>query len=174
MIGSIIGGATSVLGGLFGGIGARKAAKNARKITENQLKENEAWYNKNYNQDYTTRSDAQALLKNAREQAKKQYKIANNTSVISGATPESTALQKSSGNDLYANTLSGINQYADRYKQGIMDRYLDTKSALNNRQYNSYMNQSQQWANVASNALGAGMGAMAADGFDFDFNKKRE
>ncbi len=171
MIGSIIGGATSALGGLFGGIGARRAAKKARNITNTQLKENEAWYNKNYNQDYTTRSDAQALLGKAREQAKRQYKIADNTGVISGATPEATALQKAAGNQMYANTLSGINQYADRYKQGIMDRYLNTKAELNNRQYNSYMNQSQQWANMATNALTAGMGAMQADGFDFDFNK---
>ena len=79
MIGSIVGAASSLASGIAGGIKARKAARKANAVLDKQAKENEDWFNRRYNEDYTQSAEAQAALTKARELADEQYRKASGT-----------------------------------------------------------------------------------------------
>lgn len=50
MIGSIVGGAMKLGAGIFGGISAARAMRNVKSNLEQQKKDNQNWYDKNYNE----------------------------------------------------------------------------------------------------------------------------
>ena len=94
MIGAIVGAASSLASGIAGGIKARKAARKANAVLDKQAKENEDWFNRRYNEDYTQSAEAQAALTKARELADEQYRKASGTAAVVGATDESVAQAK--------------------------------------------------------------------------------
>lgn len=146
-----VGAAAGALGSIMGGIGAARQMKKARGVLENQLKENQEWFDREYNQDYTQRADAQAMLNRVRGQADQQYKRAEQMAAITGATDESLAMQKAAANDMYAQTLTGLGEQASRFKEGIMNRFLDTRASLNDKKYNTYLQQADQWQQMGAN-----------------------
>ena len=101
MIGAAIGAATGLAGSIFGGIKARKAAKRARKALDKADRENQEWYNRRYNEDYTQSAEAQAALTKARDYAMEQYRNARGAAAVGGATDESVAQQKATAMSLY-------------------------------------------------------------------------
>ena len=58
LIGSAIGAANSI----FGGIKASKAMKKAKRNVEGSTAKNQDWYDRRYNEDATQRADAQRIL----------------------------------------------------------------------------------------------------------------
>ena len=50
-----------------------QAARKQREIIDTQKKDNEAWYNRNYYEDSTQRSDAQRAMQMARDAMKSRY-----------------------------------------------------------------------------------------------------
>lgn len=158
MIGAAIGAGVKVAGAIAGAIGGAQQMKKARKVLDGQRQDNQTWFDKEYNQDFTQRADTQALLNNVRTQADAQYKRAEQTAAITGATDESLAMQKGNANDMYAETISGINQQADAHKQSIMNRFLDTRSELANAELDTYKQGAQNYQNLAQNAGEAGKG----------------
>ena len=61
MIGSIVGAASSLASGIAGGIKARKAARKANAVLDKQAKENEDWFNRRYNEDYTQSAEGEVI-----------------------------------------------------------------------------------------------------------------
>ncbi len=61
-LGSTIGGALGIGASIFGGISASKAMKKVKESLEGQMKENQNWYDRRYNEDATQRADAQRIL----------------------------------------------------------------------------------------------------------------
>lgn len=151
VLGGAIGAGIGALGSIMSGIGSARQLKKARGVLEDQSKENQAWFDKEYNQDYTQRADAQAMLGRVRQQADNQYRRAEQMAAVTGATDESLAMQKAGANDMYAQTLTGLGEQASRFKEGVMNRFLDTRANLNQRQYDSYVQGAQQWQQVGAN-----------------------
>lgn len=156
MIGAAIGAGVQVAGAIAGAIGGAQQMKKARKAIGQQQQDNQTWFDKEYNQDFTQRADTQALLNNVRTQTDAQYKRAEQTAAITGATDESLAMQKGNANTMYADTISNINQQADAHKESIMNRYLDTRTELANAEVETYKQGSQNYQNLAANAGKAG------------------
>ena len=165
MMGGAIGAGIGILGSVAGAIGSSRRMKKARGVLQEQQRENQAWFDKEYNRDYTQRADAQALLERVRQQADNQYKRAEQMAAVTGATGESLAMQKAAANDMYAQTLTGLGEQASRFKEGVMNRFLDTRSQLNGRQYDSYVQGAQQWQQTAANAgqMASGIGGLFQD-----------
>lgn len=59
---SLIGAGVKAAGSIYGGIKASKAIREQKRNIENQLRENQDWYDQRYNEDATQRADAQRLL----------------------------------------------------------------------------------------------------------------
>ena len=87
----LIGSAIGAAGAIFGGLKASEAMKNVANSINDQMKDNQAWYDRRYNEDATQRADAQRLLQMTEESIKKRNRQAAGTAaalcVKSGRTP---------------------------------------------------------------------------------------
>lgn len=128
MIGSIIGAASSLVSGIAGGIKARKAARKANAVLDKHAKENEEWFNRRYNEDYTQSAEAQAALNRARELADEQYKNTSGTAAVVGATDEAIAQAKKAANEVISDTAGSIASNATARKDAVESQYLGTKN----------------------------------------------
>lgn len=132
MIGSIIGGAMKIGGAIFGGIKAAKAAKRVKENIKQQQAENEAWYDRRYNEDATQRSDAQALLRMTEDSIKNRNRQAAGTQAVMGGTEESVAAARAANNQALTSAVTGINTAAEARKTEIENTYMQKDASLNN------------------------------------------
>lgn len=149
MIGSILSGAMKIGSSIFGGIKASKEAKKQEKMIQQQKQENEAWYNRRYNEDATQRADAQRMLTYVQDTIKSQNRQASATAAVAGGTAASVAAQKAANNSIVANAASTINAQANARKDAIEQQYQNNKDALTNKQ----IELSQNKANAITQAV---------------------
>lgn len=147
-----VGSAFGVLGNVLSGIGSAKQRKKQQELINNQIQENENIFNRDYYQDILNRSDVQNLLRNTRNRIADANKIASNTAVVTGATPESIAAQKKNYAKAYSDLVSNIASQSSLLKQQAQDKYLYNKNILLGKQADLYNDRASQWGNVASNA----------------------
>lgn len=143
------------------GYGAIKEGQERKRMAGERQKwgaENEALFNADYYSDYTKRADSQNIIRQLRDQMKKQDKVDQNVAAVTGATPEVMNAGKERRNkvmtDAYANIAANAMQYKDRAK----GRYLSRKAQLQGMEYD-VMNQNAQSAN---NVMYNGMKGLAA------------
>jgi hypothetical protein len=131
--GAAIGGLIGLGASLFGGNKASKARKNMENYLNGQETENKAWYNANALSDYTQRQDAQYLMKQLRDNLSRQNRIAANTAVVTGATPEQQAIAKEQSNKVISDTYSNIGAIGQQWKDRVTDRYQARSADIANR-----------------------------------------
>jgi len=128
-----IGAAVGAAGSIFGNISASKAFKKQKRMIQQQMKENQDWYDRRYNEDATQKADAQAILTQTEESIKNRNRQAAGAQAVMGGTDESVAAAKAANNQALTNAVSNINAQAVQQKQSIENKYLDTKSELNGK-----------------------------------------
>lgn len=133
LIGGIIGGAMNIGASIFGGIKQAKAMKKVKKNLDNQMQENQNWYDRRYNEDATQRADAQRLITMTEESIKSRNKQAAGTAAVMGGTDESVAAAKAANNGALADTMSQIAANADARKDAIESQYMERKEGLNSQ-----------------------------------------
>ena len=177
MVATILSGAAALGSAIVGAIQSSKQNKEARQLiqdTRNMVNEsradNRAWYNIRYNQDYTQRADAQAILTKQRELLEQQARNAAGTAAVAGSTDEAAAVAKAAANDSIAKSTSDMAAAAESYKQGIENAYRQQEQALDNQEMN-IMNQQANMktaqanatAQAAAQAVNAGVNLMGID-----------
>ena len=154
MLGTQIAGmGMQALGSIIGGAAQARAARKQRDIINTQKKDNEAWYNRNYYEDSTQRSDAQRAMQMARDAMKSRYNQAQASGVVTGATDESIAAQKAATNQVVSSAASSIAATGDARKDSIDQQYLNTKANLAQQEAETWK---QQGAAIAQAAQGVG------------------
>lgn len=133
IFGSAIGGALGIGGAIFGGISASKAMKKAKRNIENQMRENQNWYDRRYNEDATQRADAQRILTMTNENIRQRNQAAAGTQAVMGGTEESVAAAKAANNQALADITSQIAVNGERRKDQIESQYMSTKAELNEK-----------------------------------------
>lgn len=131
IFGSAIGGALGIGGAIFGGISASKAMKKAKRNIENQMRENQNWYDRRYNEDATQRADAQRVLTMTNDNIRQRNQAAAGTQAVMGGTEESVAAAKAANNQALADATSQIAVNGERRKDQIESQYMSTKAELN-------------------------------------------
>ena len=174
MIGSIIGGAMKLGGSIFGGIKASREAKKQQKMLDAQKAENQAWYNRRYNEDGTQRADAQRLLTNTQDLLRRQTMAAQGANAVTGASTEAVAAQKAANNQALASATSTIAAASDARKDNIEQQYQTNNNALADKQ----MQISRQKQNAITQAVQGVAGAADSigginDRFDKDTEKTK-
>lgn len=169
-IGAGLGIAGSVASAIFGGSKAAKAANEANRLIERQQEDNQAWFDRRYNEDYSQTAEAQNLMNYAREQAEKQFKRAEGAAAVTGATEESIARAKQSANDMLSQTASNIAAQGTARKDSIEQQFLNTKSALTEQQVSNLQQKAQNISAAAGQAAGA-FGSMIPSSLDRLFKK---
>ena len=162
LIGSIIGGATSAIGGIMAG---NKLGEQS-KIYQQRMNEIKAHRDNLYYRDPTQSADNQAAVTQARELLNEQSKRAAATAAITGGSDESVAMAKKQasdtvGNMLQAQAVQGENQRNQLWNQA--DQQVDA--------YSKYLADVKQQQAAAITQAAGGL-AGAAGELDFGKTKK--
>ena len=133
ILSSAIGGALGIGGSIFGGISASKAMKKVKRNLEGQMRENQNWYDRRYNEDATQRADAQRILTITNDKIRQRNRQAAGTQAVMGGTEESVAATKAANNQALADATSQIAVNGERRKDQIESQYMATKADLNDK-----------------------------------------
>ena len=153
MIGTIISAAAAVGSAIYSGVRSAKAAKAKQKALDKQKAENEAWYQRRYNEDPTQRADAQRLLRLTEEKIRQSNQAAAGTQAVVGGSEASVAATKEANARALSDTMSDIAARGEARKDKVEEAYMTRKNALDTQQ----MNLDEEKANNETQAVAAGM-----------------
>ena len=159
-LGSMIGGGLKVVGGIAGGIMSAINNRKIKKNIEQQMRENQDWFDRRYNEDATQRADAQRVLTNLNETIRNRNKQIAGTQAVMGGTEESVASAKAINNEAIADATSNIAVAAEARKADIENTYLSKKDDLNN-QLNQLRGQHGQMIQNAVSGVANAAGGVA-------------
>ena len=154
MLGSLIGAGLGVASSIFGGISARKARQKQERMLAQQEKENQAWYDRKYNEDPTKRADTVRLLTQMQEQIKNRNKAAKGRQAVMGGTEDSTTAVKEANNKTLADTTSQIVAANEARKDAIEGQYQARKDAIQNKRMGLEAEKAAGTASVAAGVAG--------------------
>lgn len=162
ILGSSIGGALGIGGSIFGGISASKAMKKAKRNIERQLRDNQNWYDRRYNEDATQRADAQRILTITNDNIRKRNRQAAGTQAVMGGTEESVAAAKAANNQALADVTSQIAVNGERRKDQIESQYMQTKADLNEKLNNMEIEKAKAVSQAVQGVSSAGAGIVSS------------
>lgn len=154
MLGSLIGAGLGVASSIFGGISARKARRKQERMLAQQEQENQAWYDRKYNEDPTKRADTVRLLTQMQEQIKNRNKAAKGRQAVMGGTEDSTTAVKEANNKTLADTTSQIVAANEARKDAIEGLYQARKDAIQNKRMGLEAEKAAGTASVAAGVAG--------------------
>ena len=152
MYGALIGAGLKAAGSIAGAITSARAAKNAKNQIVEQQEDNEAWYNRRYND-----ADAQRMITMVSDSIKRRNRAAAGTAAVMGGTTESVAAAKEANNQALADTTSQIVANAEARKDAIEGQYQARRDALNDKETNMELARAEAISKAA-----AGVGNVAA------------
>lgn len=154
----LIGSALGIGGSIFGGISASKAMKKVKKNLEGQIKENQDWYDRRYNEDATQRADAQRILTMTNESIRNRNRAAAGAQAVMGGTDETLAATKAANNEALADATAQIAINGDRRKDSIEQQYQYNKAELNDKLNNMEVNKANAVTQAVKGVAEAGAG----------------
>lgn len=162
MIGSLVGAGLSAVGGIFGGISASKAMKNVKKNLQERKQENQAWYDRRYNEDATQRADAQRILAKTEESIRERNRQAAGAQAVMGGTDESVAAAKAANNQALAEAASQIAVAGDARKDQIEQTYQQRDAQLDDALNGLEVNKAKAISSAVQGVAQAGAGFAGA------------
>jgi hypothetical protein len=131
-------------------------------MLEGQKADNQAWYDRRYNEDATQRADAQRMLTMTMDRMRRRNKAAAGTAAVMGSSPEAVAVEKEANAQAFADTASQIAAAGAARKDQVENQYLANKNALTQQQIGVQNQQAQNIAQATQGASQALMGTGAA------------
>ena len=150
MIGALIGAGLGLASSIAGGIANRKARRKQEQMLAQQQRENQAWYDRKYNEDPTKRADTVRLLTQMQEQIKNRNRAAKGRQAVMGGTEDSTTAVKEANNKTLADTTSQIVAANEARKDAIEQQYQQNKRSIQGQQMQMEAEKSADTANVAA------------------------
>lgn len=162
MLGTLIGAGLGLASSIAGGIANRKARQKQEQMIAQQQKENQAWYDRKYNEGPTKRADTVRLLTQMQEQIKNRNKAAKGRQAVMGGTEDSTTAVKEANNKTLADTTSQIVAANDARKDNIENQYRARKSQLQGQQMSLEAEKAADTANAVAGVAGTAANIAAA------------
>lgn len=162
MLGTLIGAGLGLASSIAGGIANRKARQKQEQMIAQQQKENQAWYDRKYNEDPTKRADTVRLLTQMQEQIKNRNKAAKGRQAVMGGTEDSTTAVKEANNKTLADTTSQIVAANDARKDNIENQYRARNSQLQGQQMSLEAEKAADTANAVAGVAGTAANIAAA------------
>ena len=154
MIGSLIGAGLGLVSSIAGGIANRNARRKQEQMLAQQQRENQAWYDRRYNEDPTKRADTVRLLTQMQEQIKNRNRAAKGRQAVMGGTEDSTTAVKEANNKTLADTTSQIVAANEARKDAIEQQYQRNKRSIQGQQMQMEAEKSADTANVVEGVAG--------------------
>ena len=162
MIGALIGAGLGLASSIAGGIANRKARRKQEQMLAQQQRENQAWYDRRYNEDPTKRADTVRLLTQMQEQIKNRNRAAKGRQAVMGGTEDSTTAVKEANNKTLADTTSQIVAANEARKDAIEQQYQQNKRSIQGQQMQMEAEKSADTANVVAGVAGTAANIAAA------------
>lgn len=161
----IIGAGVGLASSLFGAAKSAREAKKQEAELARQRAANEAWYNRNYYQDYLNTVEAQNALKRVRNAWAERTREARARQAITGGTTEQAQAVAEAGGEAMAETMGNLAAQGQQNKAAIDAQKLAMDNNLSQQQM--AINEARQTA--ASNLMSSGAsmitsGLQAMDG----------
>ena len=154
MIGALIGAGLVLASSIAGGIANRKARRKQEQMLAQQQRENQAWYDRKYNEDPTKRADTERLLTQMQEQIKNRNRAAKGRQAVMGGTEDSTTAVKEANNKTLADTTSQIVAANEARKDAIEQQYQQNKRSIQGQQMQMEAEKSADTANAVAGVAG--------------------
>ena len=154
MIGALISAGLGLASSIAGGIANRKARRKQEQMLAQQQRENQAWYDRRYNEDPTKRADTVRLLTQMQEQIKNRNRAAKGRQAVMGGTEDSTTAVKEANNKTLADTTSQIVAANEARKDAIEQQYQRNKRSIQGQQMQMEAEKSADTANVVEGLAG--------------------
>lgn len=154
MIGTLIGAGLGLASSIAGGIANRKARRKQEQMLAQQQRDNQAWYDRKYNEDPTKRADTVRLLTQMQEQIKNRNRAAKGRQAVMGGTEDSTTAVKEANNKTLADTTSQIVAANEARKDAIEQQYQQNKRSIQGQQMQMEAEKSADTANVVAGVAG--------------------
>ena len=153
-----IGAASGLISSIIGGNKAAKAAEAQQKALEEQKKNEQAWYARNYYQNYLDSTEAKAAIRRVNDTLARQNEQARAAAVISGATPEAVQAVQEAGNETLSDTMAGIAAQGTARRQAVDAQHVQNQANLSAQQ--QALDAQRQQGNM--NLLNAGTGLIGS------------
>ena len=140
----------SLASSIWGGVQSSKAQKAAEQRLANEKADNEAWYRRRYNENYSDTAAGQNMIRIAKDYAKDVWKKAAGAAAVGGGTDADVAEAKESGNKMVGNTIAQMAATDTSRKDNVDATYRAEKARLNQQQ----MTLEQQHADNISSVAG--------------------
>ena len=150
----LIGSAIGAAGSIFGGIAASKAMRKMKKNVEAQKRANQDWYDRRYNEDATQRADAQRILTLTEENIKNRNRAAQGAQAVMGGTEESVAASKEANNRALSDAAAQIAVNGEQRKDAIENQYQERDAALDNQLNNIEQSKAQAISQAVQGVTG--------------------
>lgn len=164
MAGAIIGAALTAASAIAGGISNSARRRAVKRLRGQQLRDDQTWYNQEYNADPTQRADAARLLTQMKEQLQERTKAARGRQNVIGGTEDSTTATKEANNSTIADTTSKMYASNQARKDNISDEYRKTKAEIQGQQMADEANAEENTAETVKTV--AAVGAQIANAVD--------
>lgn len=171
MIGSLIGAGIGAAGAIYGGISASGAIKGVKKDLEKQKKDNDSWFNREYNADATQRADAQRILKITEDRIRHRNREAAGVQAVMGGTDASVAATKEANAQAHAEAASRIAVAGEARKDAVEERHRLRDAEIQDKLNNMEVAKANATAQAVQGVAQAGAGI--ADALDEEIQEKR-
>ena len=161
-IATAIGAGAGLLSSFLGGSAASSAAKEAEKRQRAMEAKEDAWYNRNYYQDYLDTAAGQNLVRRARQMYDRNIKRAQGAAAVSGATDASVQMAKDSANQALGDTMANIAANDTARKSQVDATHMRNQQNFAQMDMNREMQRAQNITNAAQAASNAMMSVGAA------------
>lgn len=166
-LGSLVGAGLGLVSSIAGGISNRKRAKRQQRMLDQQEKENQAWYDRKYNEDPTKRADTVRLFTQMQEQIANRNKAAKGRQAVMGGTDDSTTSVKEANNKTIADATSQVVSANESRKDNIEQQYRQTKQNIQNQRMGLEQQKAENTAQVMNGVAGTAANIAATlDGGD--------
>ena len=145
-------------------ISQAKEARKRRRALDERERENEAWYNRKYNEVGAESASAQRALTAMRDAQRQRIDRASGAAAVSGASSESVAAEKAAANKAIGDTVSAIAARDDARKERVEDEYRRERRAIENARDNISLQKQQNTAAATSQALNTAGNIIALGG----------
>lgn len=158
MITAAIGLAGGLASGILGASKAAKAAREQQRIIAQQKAKNDAWYNRNYYQNYLDTKEAQSAIKRVEETMRRRNQDAQAQAAITGGTQESVIAQQANDQKLMGDVMEKLASRGDAMKQQVNAQY----QAMDNNIMQQQMAQKQANEAGGSDLMNNGLGMIGS------------
>ena len=153
--------AASLASSIYGGVKSAQKA-NAAEGRQRAAEANEnAWYNRRYNEDYVDTAAGQNLVRRAKDYAREQWKKAAGAQAVTGGTEAASAAAKEAGNRMVGDTIANIASTDQARKSHVDDLHRQAQKEFTQMDMQRDL---QRAANITQAAQGASNAMMSAAG----------